>query len=53
LAGLVWLLLGGVAYTAGVAFFAAKRLRYGHFVWHVFVLGGTTCHFIAVRYYAA
>jgi hemolysin III len=51
--GLVWLLLGGVAYTAGVAFFAAKRLRYGHFVWHIFVLAGTTCHFIAVRFYAA
>ncbi|MFN2400627.1 MAG: hemolysin III family protein [Gemmatimonadaceae bacterium] len=53
LSGLLWLLLGGVAYTAGVAFYAAKRLRYGHFVWHLFVLAGTTCHFIAVRFYAA
>ncbi len=53
LSGLVWLLLGGVAYTVGVAFFAAKRLRYGHFVWHLFVLAGTTCHLIAVRFYAA
>jgi hemolysin III len=53
LSGLMWLLVGGVAYTAGVAFFAAKRLRYGHFVWHIFVLAGTTCHFIAVRFYAA
>lgn len=51
--GLVWLLLGGVAYTAGVAFYAAKRLRYAHFIWHLFVLAGTTCHFIAVRFYAA
>ena len=53
LSGLVWLLVGGLAYTAGVAFYGAKRLRYGHFVWHLFVLAGTTCHFIAVLFYAA
>ena len=53
LPGLAWLLAGGLAYTAGVAFYGAKRLRYGHFVWHLFVLAGTTCHFIAVRFYAA
>ena len=53
LPGLLWLLLGGIAYTAGVGFFAAKHLRYGHFVWHLFVLAGTSCHFIAVRFYAA
>jgi len=51
--GLFWLLLGGVAYTAGVGFFAAKRVRYGHFVWHLFVLAGTASHFIAVLRYAA
>jgi hemolysin III len=51
--GLVLLLLGGIAYTVGVAFYGAKRLRYGHFVWHLFVLAGTTCHFLAVRNYAA
>lgn len=53
LAGLVWLLSGGIAYTAGVAFFAAKQLRFSHFVWHLFVLAGSTCHFIAVQFYAA
>jgi hemolysin III len=53
LSGLVWLLLGGLAYTAGVAFYGAKRLRYAHFVWHLFVLAGTACHFIAVRFYAS
>ncbi len=53
LAGLLWLLLGGIAYTAGVAFFAAQRVRYSHFVWHLFVLAGTACHFIAVLLYAA
>ena len=52
-AGLAWLVAGGIAYTAGVGFFAARRLRYGHFVWHLFVLAGTVCHFIAVRFYAA
>ncbi len=50
--GLFWLLSGGIAYTAGVAFFAAERVRYSHFVWHLFVLAGTACHFIAVLRYA-
>jgi len=52
-AGLLWLLAGGLAYTAGIAFFAAVRTRYTHFVWHLFVLAGTTCHFIAVLWYSA
>jgi len=53
-AGLIWLFAGGVAYTAGVAFFAAdRRVKYAHFVWHLFVIAGTTCHFIAVIRYAA
>jgi hemolysin III len=51
-AGFFWLIAGGVAYTAGVGFYAAKRLRYGHLVWHLFVLAGTVCHFMAVRFYA-
>lgn len=51
--GLFWLVAGGVAYTLGVAFFATDgRVRYGHFVWHLFVAAGTACHFIAVLYYA-
>ena len=50
-AGWLWLIAGGVAYTAGVAFYAAERLPYGHLVWHVFVLVGTTCHFYAVLWY--
>lgn len=53
-AGLLWLLAGGLAYTAGVAFFATDwRLRYGHLVWHLFVMAGTSCHFFAVLWYAA
>lgn len=52
--GLLWLIAGGVAYTAGVVFFAAdSRLRYGHFIWHLFVMTGTACHFCAVYWYAA
>lgn len=52
--GLLWLIAGGVAYTAGVVFFAAdSRLRYGHFIWHLFVMAGTACHFCAVYWYAA
>src|SRR5882762_11176332 len=52
LAGWLWLIAGGLAYTAGIAFYAADRVRYGHFVWHMFVLIGTACHFFAVLWYA-
>jgi hemolysin III len=52
--GLLWLVAGGVAYTTGVAFFAAdSRLHYGHFIWHLFVMAGTACHYFAVLWYAA
>jgi hemolysin III len=52
--GLLWLVAGGVAYTAGVVFFVTdSRLRYGHFIWHLFVMAGTTCHYFAVLWYAA
>lgn len=51
--GLLLLAAGGCAYMAGVAFFATDgRLRYGHFIWHLFVLAGTGCHFFAVLGYA-
>jgi len=50
--GLFWLLAGGIAYTLGVVFYAARRLRYGHFVWHLFVIAGTACHFNAVLRFA-
>jgi hemolysin III len=48
LSALLWLLAGGIAYTTGVLFFVNERLRYAHFVWHLFVLTGTGCHFAAV-----
>lgn len=51
--GIFWLTAGGIAYTLGALFFMAERIRYFHFVWHLFVLAGTACHFIAVLWYAA
>lgn len=47
----LWLLLaGGLSYTLGVPFYLWKRLRYHHALWHGFVLGGSTCHFLAVLF---
>lgn len=51
-AGLGWLLAGGLLYTGGVLFYVRERPRYSHTVWHLFVLGGSTCHFLAVLWYA-
>ncbi len=51
--GLFWLLAGGIAYTAGAVCFMAERIKYFHFVWHLFVVAGTACHFVAVLWYAA
>ena len=49
--GLLWLLAGGLAYTAGVVFYAWDRLRYGHAIWHLFVATGSVCHVVAVLRY--
>lgn len=52
-AGFWWLLAGGLFYSGGVVFYAVdKRLRYGHAVWHLFVLAGSTCHFFAVLWHS-
>jgi hemolysin III len=48
---IAWLLAGGLAYTAGTAFYLWKRLPYGHAVWHLFVLAGSLCHYFAVLFY--
>jgi hemolysin III len=53
LAGLWWLLAGGMAYSLGVAAYAAVKVRYAHFVWHLCVIAGTVCHFVAVIRYAS
>lgn len=44
----IWLFAGGIAYTSGLIFFDNRRVRYSHFVWHLFVLVGTACHFCAI-----
>ena len=51
--GIALLVFGGLSYTLGVVFYLSPKLRYAHFIWHLFVLTGTTFHFFAVLYYAA
>jgi hemolysin III len=52
--GFLWILLGGLAYTGGVVFYAIDyRMRYSHFIWHLFVLAGTTLHYFAILWYAS
>ncbi|HKM89310.1 MAG TPA: hemolysin III family protein [Candidatus Acidoferrales bacterium] len=51
LAAILWLLAGGLFYTAGVGFFAWEKLPYHHAIWHLFVMGGSVCHYFAVLYY--
>ncbi|MGF1701849.1 hemolysin III family protein [Photobacterium makurazakiensis] len=49
--GLVLLGLGGIIYSLGVVFYVNKRIPYNHAIWHLFVLGGTVCHFFAIYFY--
>ncbi len=49
--GFLWVLAGGIAYSVGVAFYAAKKTHM-HFIWHLFILAGSACHTIAVWRYA-
>lgn len=49
--GLILLVLGGVLYTGGTAFYLWEKLPYNHAVWHGFVMGGSFCHFMAVYHY--
>jgi hemolysin III len=51
-AGLAWLFVGGLCYSIGVVFYHWERLRYGHSVWHLFVLAGSACHFWSVWHYS-
>ena len=45
---LLWLLAGGMSYTVGTAFFHSRRVPFSHAIWHLFVLAGSVCHFVAV-----
>jgi len=51
--GLAWLVAGGISYTAGaVVYLFDSRAPYVHFVWHLFVMGGSACHYLAALWYA-
>ncbi|KEQ18219.1 PAQR family membrane homeostasis protein TrhA [Endozoicomonas numazuensis] len=49
--GIYWLVAGGLSYTLGAVFYLWKQLPFNHAIWHVFVLGGSVCHFFAVLLY--
>lgn len=49
--GIALLLAGGVIYSLGTIFFAVRRIPFNHAIWHLFVLGGCLCHFLAIYFY--
>ena len=49
--GVAWLLAGGLFYTLGIIFYAIDRIPYHHAIWHVFVIAGSVCHYLAVLWY--
>ena len=49
--GMLWLIAGGLSYTVGAIFYAMKRVSYSHAIWHLFVLAGGICHFLAIVWY--
>ena len=53
-AGFAWLAVGGLLYTAGIVFYATDRkVRHGHGIWHMFVLAGSICHYVAILLHVA
>lgn len=51
MAGLVWLVAGGMSYTVGAIIYSIKKISFNHSIFHIFVLAGSFCHFMAVYYY--
>lgn len=49
--GIIWMGIGGACYTLGVIFYLWKRLPYNHTIWHLFVLGGSVCHFFGILFF--
>jgi hemolysin III len=49
--GFIWILAGGLFYTIGVIFYKVAKFRFHHLIWHLFVIGGTVSHFIAIFFY--
>lgn len=50
---ILWLALGGAFYTLGVGFYVWKRLKFGHAIWHLFVLAGSLSHFFGILFFVA
>ena len=50
LKGVVWIVLGGLAYSIGVIFYACKKIPHHHAIWHLLVMAGSTCHYVAIFY---
>ena len=50
-AGMMFLLIGGLLYTFGIIFYKMKRIKYMHFIWHLFVLGGSIVHYFFILFY--
>ena len=49
--GMIWLAAGGVSYTVGTVFYMQKKMAFSHAIWHVFVLFGSICHFLAIAWH--
>jgi len=49
--GMTWMFVGGVSYSLGVIPFLWERLPFNHAIWHLFVIGGSACHFVAIFRY--
>ncbi|GGW81346.1 PAQR family membrane homeostasis protein TrhA [Alteromonas halophila] len=50
--GGLWLLVaGGLCFSVGVFFYVAKKVKYTHAIWHLFVLGGCSCHYFSIYYF--
>ncbi len=50
--GFYWLAAGGIVYSLGVIFYVIdERMKHAHGIWHLFVLGGSICHFVAILFY--
>jgi len=50
-AGIYWVIAGGVFYTVGAIFYAVKSVAYFHAIWHLFVMAGSACHFVAIYFF--
>ncbi|MGC8818471.1 MAG: PAQR family membrane homeostasis protein TrhA [Athalassotoga sp.] len=49
--GIIFLVIGGLLYTFGTVFYIRRKMRYHHFIWHLFVIGGSAMHFFAILFY--